>query len=197
MALLQNGPLQGSKLHRTSARITTRDPICRDAVHVFKFCSVISLQMDIERSLSIFQLTFSPGACVKSNHFSFLCRQWSPWSFTDGLPLGLAHCCFLDGGVSELASVSIGQSSRKHPRQIGQTGGFQLCKQGRRTERKSFDRDTNQIQKRFFPESVTCTRLARGAAAEPGKPAAPKPEMMNFKIKELTEEDAMAASGYT
>lgn len=88
--------------------------------------------MDIERSLSIFQLTFSPGTCVRSNHFSFLCRQWSPWSFTDGLPLGLAHCCFLDGGVSELASVSIGQSSRKHPRQIGQTGGFQLCKQGRK-----------------------------------------------------------------
>lgn len=62
-----------------------------------------------------------------------------------------------------------------------------------KTERKSFDRDSNQIQKRFFPESVTCTRLAGGAAAEPGKPAAPKPEMMNFKIKELTEEDAMAA----
>ena len=88
--------------------------------------------MDIEISLSIFHLTFSPGACVRSNHFSFLCRQWSPWSFTDGLPLGLAHCCFLDRGVSELASVSIGQSSTKHPRQIGQTGGFQLCKQGRK-----------------------------------------------------------------
>ena len=153
--------------------------------------------MDIEISLSIFHLTFAPGACVRSNHFSFLCRQWSPWSFTDGLPLGLAHCCFSDRGVSELAFVSIGKSSTKHPRQIGQTGGFQLCKQGRKQKVKSFDRDTNQIQKRFFPESVTCTRLARGAATEPGKPAAPKPEMMNFKIKELTEEDAMAAWGYT
>jgi len=34
--------------------------------------------------------------------------------------------------------------------------------------------------------------LARGAVAEPGKPAAPKPEMMNFKIKELTEEESMS-----
>ena len=68
-----------------------------------------------------------------------------------------------------------------------------------KAERKSFDRNgtRTKFKRGSFPESVTCTRLARGAAAEPGKPAAPQPEMMNFKIKELTEEDAMSARGYT